>query len=410
MKFTVVTYGTEGDTRPLAGLSRALMDNGHETLMLADSGTFESIHALNVPVQALSGDIRENLAAGMADSNTKPQKSGFRDTAKLLANIANENTEAWMAELLASARGSDAIIFSGMTGFVALSVAERLNIPAIGAALIPMTPTREFPSPFLPPSWVLGWLNRVSHNLVNGMFWRAFKGRLNEARSTVCGLPARNKLWTNFPLLYGISPSLLPQPADWPAHVRMCGQWLQPAGSWIPPNQLEDFLRAGPPPLYIGFGSMSGFDQKQMLDTLVRSLNGRRALFYPGWNGLEQCALPSNILAIGNVPHDWLFPQTAAVIHHGGVGTTHSATRAGKPSIVVPFIGDQFFWADRLAKLGIAPAPVSVSKLNAPVLTKAIEYAEHEEVKARAAELGDAMSKENGLAMAVRIVQDLCRN
>lgn len=135
MKFTVVTYGTEGDTRPLAALSRALMDNGHETLMLADPGTFESIHALNVPVQALSGDIRKSLAAGMARPNTMPRKSGFKDTAKLLANIANENTAAWMAELLASARGSDAIIFSGMAGFVALSVAEHTEVKARAAAL-----------------------------------------------------------------------------------------------------------------------------------------------------------------------------------------------------------------------------------------------------------------------------------
>lgn len=410
MKFIVVTYGTEGDTRPLAALSRALMDEGHETLMLADSGTLESVHAVNVPVKAMSGDIRKALAEGMADTGTLRRKSGFKDTAKLLANIANENTSAWMAELLTSARGSDAIIFSGMAGFVALSVAERLGIPAIGAALIPMIPTREFPSPFLPPNRVPGWLNRVSHNLVNGLFWRAFKGRLNEARAVVCDLPARKKLWTDFPLLYGISPSLLPHPADWPEHIHMCGQWLQPAGPWTPPRELEAFLRAGPPPIYIGFGSMSGFDQIHMLSTLARSLNGRRALFYPGWSGMEQGGLPDNILTINNVPHDWLFPQTAAIIHHGGAGTTHSATRAGKPSIVVPFIGDQFFWADRLVKLGIAPVPVTAAKVNASVLTKAIEFIEREEVRARATLLGEAISKENGLEMAVRTIHDLCRN
>lgn len=410
MKFSIVTYGTEGDTRPLAALSRALMDVGHDTLMLADTGTFESIHALNVPVQALSGDIRKTLAAGVAGTNMMPRKSDFKGTARLLADIANENTEAWMAELLASARGSDAIIFSGMAGFVALSVAERLNIPAIGAALIPMTPTCEFPSPFLSPNLVPGWLNRVSHNLVNGMFWRAFKVKLNKARAAVCGLPARNKLWNDFPLLYGISPNLLPQPADWPEHVRMCGQWLHSAESWTPPLELEDFLLAGSPPLYFGFGSMSGYDRAQMLDILVRSLRGRRALFYPGWNGMKHSELPSNILAIGNVPHDWLFPQTAAVIHHGGVGTTHSATRAGKPSIVVPFIGDQFFWADRLAKLGVAPEPVTAAKMNVAGLTRAIEFIERDEVRVRAAKLGEAISMENGLAMAVRIIHDLCRN
>jgi sterol 3beta-glucosyltransferase len=144
-------------------------------------------------------------------------------------------------------------------------------------------------------------------------------------------------------MIYGVSPSLVPAPADWPANARLCGQWLAPKPGPTPPPGLATFLDRGEAPIYIGFGSITGFDGPRLLRALIEAMNGRRALFHPGWSGVDPQALPDNFFAIRDTPHDWLFPRTGAVIHHGGSGTSRSAARAGAPSVVVPFAGDQFF-------------------------------------------------------------------
>ena len=136
-----------------------------------------------------------------------------------------------------------------------------------------------------------------------------------------------------------------------------------------------NFLAAGDAPVYVGFGSMTGFDGARLLDALIGAIAGRRALFHPGWSGIDPKALPDNFLAIGDTPHDWLFPRTSAVIHHGGSGTSHSAARSGVPSIVAPFAGDQFFWAERLRRAGVASAPVSGRRPEPVAFAKALDFA-----------------------------------
>ncbi|QBQ97304.1 glycosyltransferase [Paraburkholderia pallida] len=407
MKLTVVTYGTEGDTRPLAALCRVLMETGHETHLLADRATLGSAVALGVPASALSGDIRAALMPGATLGSVVSGKARFNATAKALASIANASTHAWMQETADASAGCDAIIVSGLAAFVGLSVAEYRRVPVLGAGLIPLTPTGRFASPFLPPGKVPRWLNPVSHRLVNGLLWRAFRRATNAARARVCGLEPRGGVWTDHPMLYGVSPSLLPRPRDWPANATVCGQWRAPSGDWTPPAHLARFLAAGEPPLYIGFGSMAGFDRTGLVTALTEAADGRRVLFYPGWSGVNTALLPKNFCVIGETPHDWLFARVSAVVHHSGSGTTHSACRAGVPSVAVPFAGDQFFWAHRLAALGVAPPAVDGRRLRAAALKQAIAYAERGDVKARAAALGSRMAGEDGLATAVSEVERL---
>jgi len=401
MKLAVVTYGTEGDTRPLAALGRALIDAGHQVHLLADASTLHSAAALGVPASPLSGDIRRALAPGEALSNAVSRKGGFQDTSRALATVANANTPAWMREVADASEGCDALIVSGLAAFVGLSVAEYRNIPAIGTGLIPITPTSDFASPFLPPDRVPRWLNRSSHRLVNGLLWQAFHKTTNAARANVCGLPPRKRVWTEHPMLYGVSPSLLPRPEDWPANAFVCGQWSVAPSAWTPPPALEAFLAIGEAPIYVGFGSMAGFDRAKMADALVTAIAGRRALFYPGWSGIDAASLPGNFFVVGETPHHWLFPRTSMVIHHGGSGTTHSAARAGVPSVVVPFAGDQFFWAERLLQAGVAGEPVTGRRLQASVLAQGIAFAQRPEVQDRARKLGERMALEDGLGNAV---------
>jgi UDP:flavonoid glycosyltransferase YjiC (YdhE family) len=141
------------------------------------------------------------------------------------------------------------------------------------------------------------------------------------------------------------------------------------------------------------------------LDALIEAIAGRRALFRPGWSGVDPKALPENFLVIGDTPHDWLFPCTSAVIHHGGSGTSHSAASAGVPPIVTPFAGDQFFWAERLRRAGVASAPVNGRRPEADAFAKALDFAAGGGVRKRARALGEIMRAENGVAVAVAALE-----
>jgi UDP:flavonoid glycosyltransferase YjiC (YdhE family) len=408
MHFTVVTFGTEGDTRPLSALCRGLLDAGHDVCFFADRSTLSAAQAQGVAVHALSGDMKATVGPEGVLSKLISESGDVRQMAKAVARIADENTMAWMKEIADQAKSSDAILFSGVTSYVALSVAEHLRIPAIGLGLWPLaSPTRAFPSPLLPPWQLPGWLNLVSFQAVNALLWRLFRNRINEARRAVCGQMPRTQMWQDYPIIFGISHHLVPQPEDWPDIWKICGAWFADSGAWEPSAALAEYLSSGEPPIYVGFGSMGGFDRKKLLATVVDAVAGRRALFFPGWSSIDPALLPKNFFVIGDTPHHWLFPQTAMVIHHGGAGTTHAACRAGVPSIIIPFAGDQSFWAGRLAILGVAPKFVPYAKINAKILAHMIGFAENPGVIQRAKALGEAMAQENGVSYAVKQIEKL---
>lgn len=398
MRLLALTYGTEGDTRPLVMLCHGLRQAGHKVMLLAEQGTLGSARDLGVPHAALEGDIHDEVVALVARGNNLAAAS------RGLARMAGRHVPAWMAQADAAAAGCDAILTGGLAALVGLSVAERHGLPAIGTGMIPLTPTRAFASPFLPPLPLTGFLRQASYGLVNQAVWRTFRKPINLARAAL-GQAPRRTLWTGLPMLYGISPQLLPPPPDWPADHVVCGQWRMPEQPWLPPPDLRAFLDAGPPPVYLGFGSMTGFDRERVLPALLQALAPRRVLLFPGWAGLPAGDLPANVFVVGSTPHEALFPRCALAIHHGGSGTTHSACRAGIPSLVMPFAADQFFWARRLQTLVVAPAPLSPKRLDAATLASAIAFAEDAETRARAAALGAAMASEDGVATAVAMIE-----
>jgi len=398
MRLLVVTYGTEGDTRPLVMLCHGLIAAGHEVMLLAEGGTLGSARALGVPHAALEGDIHDDVVALVSRGNDTLAAS------RGLARMARQHVPAWMRQADAAAAGCDAVLTGGLAAFVGMCVAERHGLPVIGAGMIPLTPTRAFLSPFLPRLRLPGALNRLSYTLVNQAVWRTFRQPINHARHAL-DMPPRRTLWRDLPMLYGISPTLLPPPPDWPADHRICGQWRAPDLAWHPPADLQAFLDAGPAPVYLGFGSMTGFDRDHVLPALLQALAPRRVLLFPGWAGVPSGTLPPQVFVVGPTPHEALFPRCALVIHHGGSGTTHSACRAGVPSLVMPFAADQFFWADRLQQLGVAPAALSPKRLDAARLASAIAVAERADTRSRANSLGRAMTVEDGVANAVAQIE-----
>ena len=211
-------------------------------------------------------------------------------------------------------------------------------------------------------------------------------------------------------MLYGFSPSVVPMPADWGPANHITGYWfLDPAEDWTPPAALLKFLQAGPAPVYIGFGSMSSRKPEETAELVIKALKktNQRALLFSGWGGLHKEGLPDSLFMIDTTPHAWLFPRMAAVVHHGGAGTTASGLRAGVPSIVVPFFGDQAFWGKRVHDLGVGPAPIPRKKLSVDVLAQAIqESVTNSAMQQRAADLGSKIRAEDGIANAVEIIQN----
>lgn len=398
MRLLALTYGTEGDTRPLVMLCHGLQAAGHEVLLLAERGTLDTARELGVPHAALEGDIHDEVVALVSRGNARLAAS------RGLARMAQRHVPGWVRQADAAAAGCDAVLTGGLAAFVGLTVAEHHRLPVIGTGMIPLTPTAGFPSPFLPRLRLPGMLNRLSYTLVNQAVWGTFRRPINAARRAL-GMPGGALPWRDLPMLYGISPSLLPPPPDWPDNHRICGQWRAPERGWQPPPDLQAFLDAGPAPVYLGFGSMTGFDRDQVLPALLAALAPRRVLLFPGWAGLPSAPLPPNVFVLGPTPHEALFPRCALIIHHGGSGTTHSACRAGVPSLVMPFAADQFFWADRLQQLGVAPAALSPTRLDAGTLQRAIAVAEHADTRARAAALGQAMTAEDGVRAGVAAIE-----
>jgi UDP:flavonoid glycosyltransferase YjiC (YdhE family) len=248
--------------------------------------------------------------------------------------------------------------------------------------------------------------------------WQGFRSADRLARQKVLGLPAA-PFWGpynadrvhHYPILYGYSPSVIPPPPDWDKNIHVTGYWfLDPAADWTPPSALMEFLQAGSSPVYVGFGSMSSRKPEETADLVLQALarTRQRAILLSGWGGLRKADLPSSVLMVDSIPFSWLFPRVAAVVHHGGAGTTAAGLRAGVPSVVIPFFGDQPFWGQRIAELGVGPAPIPRQKLTVERLAQAIQKAVTDQTMRQcAAHLGAKIQAEDGIARAVAIVQHI---
>jgi sterol 3beta-glucosyltransferase len=187
---------------------------------------------------------------------------------------------------------------------------------------------------------------------------------------------------------------------------------LDEATDWTPPAALSKFLASGTPPVYIGFGSMGSRNPAETANLVLAALDraGQRGILVSGWGGLSQAHLPDAVHMMESVSHSWLFPRVAAAVHHGGAGTTAAGLRAGVPSIVVPFFGDQLFWGQRVEKLGVGTAPIPRKKLTVENLARAIDQTVTDPVmRQQAANLGAKIQAEDGITNAVRIIESIVR-
>ncbi len=331
--------------------------------------------------------------------------SGFEAGFKLLKQFRPIGRKLLTAEWAAARRFDPQLLIYHPKAVAAPHIAERLTCPAVLASPLPgFTPTREFASPLV-PFRSLGPLNRLTHSVMakggNAIFSSMIAGwRINELGLTA--LPPRPQA-----TLYGYSPEVLPPPQDWPSSVGVTGEWRLDEPDWQAPPELKEFLRSGEPPVYVGFGSMPGLDPRGLTSLVAAALlqAGKRGIVSTGGGALEPVRFPT-VLTIDGAPHEHLFPAMSACVHHGGAGTTASSLRAGKPTIICSFFGDQPFWGRRVRELGVGPPPLQIKNMTADGLASAItEATSNPQIQTRAAELGIRMSAEDGVAEAIAFLR-----
>jgi sterol 3beta-glucosyltransferase len=414
MQVTIIGAGSRGDVQPYVALGKGLKEAGHKVRLLTSQDFQTLVTAHDLEFFDMGGNI-ESVAQSMQDLLEQG------DFIKILSSMGPtaQRLVVQAAEIgLLACQGSDLVI-AGLGGFfVGAALAEKMGIPFIPAFLYPFTPTREFASVLAPnfPVEMPRWANYLSHLMAQQMMWQTFRSADKKARSQVLQIPPA-EFWGPFAslqkqkqmILYGYSPEVIPFPKDWDDSIQVTGYWfLEPSTGWEAPNELVQFLKSGPPPIYIGFGSMVNKKPEETADLVLQALErtGQRGVLSTGWGGLRKETLPQNVFMINSVPHTWLFPKMAAVVHHGGVGTTAAGLWAGIPSIVTPFFGDQPFWGQRVYALGVGPRPIPRKRLTVDRLAESIHCAVSDlGIRERAASLGERIRAENGIAQAVAVLE-----
>jgi sterol 3beta-glucosyltransferase len=411
MHITMITTGTRGDIQPYIAFGIALKSQGH-TIRLCTTISFkEQALACGFEFSPLPGDAHEFFASPEAQ---KLIGSGGIKLTFALISILDKTYAATLDASLQACEGTDAIIFSGLT-LAASHIGEAMGVPTFTTSFVPMAPTAAFPPTVLPWHNLGSMLNRAAHFFFERPLWLRYMDQTNQWRKAVLGLPPipYGGAYNHFnrrrlPWLNAYSSTLVPKATDWPSWMHVTGYWHPNRSSehWQPPTKLQDFLNAGSPPVFIGFGSMIWGDGANRTRLVVEALqiSKTRGLLYQGWGGLLETDLPEGMMFVGDLPHDWLFPRVAAVVHHGGAGTSHSALRSGKPSVVIPFFGDQYYWGRRLSFLGAAPDPIPQNRLTAENLSQAISLATtHPLIHSSASSLGKFLMSEDGVSNAVQI-------
>ena len=417
MQIAIIALGSRGDVQPYVALGVGLKAAGHRVRLVTHENFAALAAAHGLECRTVRGDVQ--AVAESDEMRALLAKGNFLAITARTAREAKGAMRHWAEDGLAACQGVELLI-AGIGGlFIGLALAEKLDVPFMQAYLVPFTPTGEFPGVLLPvtlPRLGAG-VNRLSHRMVRQVMWQGSRAADNLARREVLHLPAApffgplHRMQQRLPVLYGFSPTVIPRPADWDDETHVTGYWfLDSPAEWTPPPALSAFLQDGAPPVYIGFGSMSNRQPEETADLVLRALaqTGQRAVMLTGWAGLRKEKVPDSIYMLDAVPHDWLFPRVAAVVHHGGVGTTAAGLRAGVPSILVPFFGDQPFWAGRVRALGVGPAAIPRRELTVERLARAIHEAIVDEaLRRRAAEIGASIRAEDGVGRAVAIVAAL---
>jgi UDP:flavonoid glycosyltransferase YjiC (YdhE family) len=443
MNIVIQIVGSRGDVQPFVALGQVLKNKYNHRVRIATHPTFREFVTENgLEFFSIGGDPAELMAFMVKNPGLMPGFESLKagDVGKRRKGIYEIITRCWrscieagdgtgieasddllsrQSSLLGGALTvdptlkpfvADAII-ANPPSFAHIHIAEKLGIPLHLMFTMPWSPTQSFPHPLaniMSSNADANMANFVTYALVDMLTWQGLGDVINRFRERSLGLEPVSIMWApgmvsrlRIPWTYCWSPALIPKPQDWGNYIDISGfYFLNLASNYTPAQELADFLAAGPPPIYIGFGSIVVDDPNAMTKMIFEAVKktGQRALVSKGWGGLgaDEMGLPEGVFMLGNCPHDWLFKHVSCVVHHGGAGTTAAGISAGRPTVVVPFFGDQPFWGAMTARAGAGPMPVPYKTITADKLANAIKEALKPESLERARELSEKIKQETG--------------
>ncbi|KAM1003641.1 hypothetical protein EV1_003896 [Malus domestica] len=412
MQIVMLIVGTRGDVQPFIAIGKRLQDYGHRVRLATHSNFKEFVLTAGLEFYPLGGDPK--VLAGYMVKN-----KGFLPSGPSEIPIQRSQLKDIIYSLFSACKEPDMdsgipfkadAIIANPPAYGHTHVAEALKVPIHVFFTMPWTPTSEFPHPLSRVKQTTGY--RLSYQIVDSLIWLGIRDMINDVRKKklklrpVTYLSGSQGSDSDVPYGYIWSPHLVPKPKDWGPKIDVVGFcFLDLASNYEPPEALVKWLEAGDKPIYIGFGSLPVQEPQKMTQIIVEALEktGQRGIINKGWGGLGELAEPKDfIYLLDNCPHDWLFLQCKAVVHHGGAGTTAAGLKAACPTTIVPFFGDQPFWGERVHARGVGPAPIAVDQFSLPKLVDAINFMLDPKVKERAVELAKDMENEDGVTGAVK--------
>lgn len=420
MKILILTVGSRGDVQPYLALAKGLSEAGY-AVSLCTCDRFRSfVETENIDFFPIRNDILDFVDSaagrGVIEDTTNIWRAILANL-KLMKKLKPVQIgiieDCWSAVR----NGKPDLLIYHPKAFGALSFAEKCQIPALLACPFPaFYPTKTEPSIGF-PHWPLGrrynlftyWVaafifKRFASGFVNQ--WRE-KENLPKLKNGVELLKTQNG--EDIPVLHLYSEQVCPRPIDWPSTTTVTGYcFLDKENNWEPPKKLQDFLDAGDPPVYVGFGSMVGRNPKKITKIILEAMEKAncRGILATSWGGLDADELPDTVFKLEDAPHEWLFPRMSAVVHHGGAGTTAAGLRAGKPTIICSFFGDQPFWGNRVQDLGVGIGPLPQKTLTVEQLVGALcEVTINERIQLRAEEIGKRIQDEDGIGAAIKMIE-----
>ncbi|KAL3650081.1 hypothetical protein CASFOL_006484 [Castilleja foliolosa] len=412
LNIVMLIVGTRGDVQPFVAIGKRLQEDGHRVRLATHSNFKEFVLSAGLEFFPLGGDPKV-LAAYMV------KHKGFLPSGPSEIHIQRQQINDIIFSLLPACIGPDPdtkvpfeadAIIANPPAYGHTHVAEALKIPLHIMFTMPWTPTSEFPHPLSRVRQQVAY--KLSYQIVDALIWLGIRDMINKFRKKKLRLRRVTYLSGSFssppdiPYAYIWSPHLVPKPKDWGQNIDVVGFcFLDLASNYVAPDSLIEWLKDGKEPIYIGFGSLPVEEPEKMTETIVEALEitGQRGIINKGWGGLGSLAEPKDfIYSLDNCPHDWLFTRCAAVVHHGGAGTTAAGLKAACPTTVVPFFGDQPFWGEQVHARGVGPSPIPVDEFSLEKLVAAIQFMLDPEVKQRAIELAKAMENEDGVTGAVK--------
>ncbi len=406
MRIALAVEGTRGDVYPLLALGEALLAAGHGVRVCAPPDFRGATHARGLEFCPVGAPVRPYLTEH-ADLISRGGLASLRE----FDSYGKTAVPAQFQVIPDATRDVDVIVGAGLQ-FAGPTAAELHGIPYRFVVYCPaLLRSREHPPPLLPTGELPGWVNLLLWRTVAVSWNLGIRRVLNRERAAL-GLPAVRDVYRHLlsprPVLAADAP-LAPAPSDTAPAAQQI-PCLHPVAGEALPEKLEAFLNAGPPPLYVGFGSMPDPDPEATTRCLLEAIArlGQRAVISRGWANLAPGPVPEEVFVAGPVSHAALFRRVSVVVHHGGAGTTTTAARAGVPQLVIPHLLDQYYWGRRVMLLGLGPPPLRRTHLRADRLAAILESVlDNDVVRERARELGERCRREADAADPCRILDAL---